>query len=159
MSFNSVDFLVFFPFVALAYYLIPGRFRWVLLLAASYYFYAAWQPAYALLIGAATLVSYAAALLTTRTSRRATRLRPIALAAAVILGMLAVFKYYGFFMGALAELLDPLGIQLTARRFDLLLPRLKAKGFAGPVTIEREISGPQQAKDIKKSMEQLDPFL
>ena len=122
MSFNSVDFLVFFPFVALAYYLIPGRFRWVLLLAASYYFYAAWQPAYALLIGAATLVSYAAALLTTRTSRRATRLRPIALAAAVILGMLAVFKYYGFFMGALAELLDPLGIQLTARRFDLLLP-------------------------------------
>jgi sugar phosphate isomerase/epimerase len=44
-------------------------------------------------------------------------------------------------------------------RFDLLLPRLKAKGFAGPVTIEREISGPQQAKDIKKSMEQLDPFL
>jgi alginate O-acetyltransferase complex protein AlgI len=122
LSFNSVDFLLFFPAVALLYYVLPARFRWVLLLAASYYFYAAWQPAYALLIGTATLVSYAAALLTARTSRRAGRLAPIAVATAVILGMLVVFKYYGFFMGALADLLEPLGITITARRFDLLLP-------------------------------------
>ncbi len=44
-------------------------------------------------------------------------------------------------------------------RFDLLLPRLKAKGFEGPVTIEREISGPQQAVDIRSAMALLDPLL
>lgn len=44
-------------------------------------------------------------------------------------------------------------------RFDLLLPRLKAKGFTGPVTIEREISGPQQKIDILKAKEFLEPFL
>lgn len=44
-------------------------------------------------------------------------------------------------------------------RFELILPRLKAKGFRGPVTIEREISGEQQILDIKKAMEILEPLL
>lgn len=44
-------------------------------------------------------------------------------------------------------------------RFDLLLPRLKEKGFTGPVTIEREISGPQQKIDILKAKELLEPYL
>ena len=44
-------------------------------------------------------------------------------------------------------------------RFDLLLRRLKEKGFAGPVTIEREISGDQQIADIKRAMALLDPML
>jgi len=44
-------------------------------------------------------------------------------------------------------------------RFDLILPRLKAKGFCGPVTIEREISGEQQISDIKKAIAILEPFL
>ena len=46
-----------------------------------------------------------------------------------------------------------------AVRFDLILPRLKAKGFRGPVTIEREISGDQQILDIKKAIEILAPLL
>jgi L-ribulose-5-phosphate 3-epimerase len=44
-------------------------------------------------------------------------------------------------------------------RFDLLVRRLKAKGFKGPFTIEREISGPQQKEDIKKAMTLLEPML
>ena len=44
-------------------------------------------------------------------------------------------------------------------RFDLLIRRLKAKGFEGPLTIEREISGPQQVEDIKKAMALLEPML
>ena len=34
--------------------------------------------------------------------------------------------------------------------FPKLLPRLKELGYSGPLTIEREISGPQQIEDIKK---------
>ena len=43
--------------------------------------------------------------------------------------------------------------------FPLLLRRLKACGFTGPVTIEREISGPQQITDIKHAMKFLEPML
>ena len=34
--------------------------------------------------------------------------------------------------------------------FPKLIPRLKKLGYKGPLTIEREISGPQQLADIKK---------
>ena len=44
-------------------------------------------------------------------------------------------------------------------RFNLLIPRLKAKGFKGPITIEREISGPQQKIDILKAKALLEPYL
>ncbi len=44
-------------------------------------------------------------------------------------------------------------------RFDLLIRRLKEKGFTGPLTIEREISGPQQKEDIKKAIAILEPML
>jgi len=43
--------------------------------------------------------------------------------------------------------------------FRLLMPRLKEKGFTGPVTIEREISGPQQRVDILRAKELLEPLL
>ena len=38
MLFNSYEFLVFFPLVVAIYFVIPNRFRWLLLLLASYYF-------------------------------------------------------------------------------------------------------------------------
>jgi len=43
--------------------------------------------------------------------------------------------------------------------FPLLMRRLKACGFTGPVTIEREISGPEQIADIKHAIKLLDPLL
>jgi len=43
--------------------------------------------------------------------------------------------------------------------FPVLMRRLKACGFTGPVTIEREISGPDQIADIKHAIQLLDPLL
>ncbi len=42
--------------------------------------------------------------------------------------------------------------------FPVLIPKLKALGFRGAVTIEREISGPQQIADIKRAIEVLTPL-
>ncbi len=39
--------------------------------------------------------------------------------------------------------------------FPRLIPRLKQLGYKGAITIEREISGPKQAEDIRKSREYL----
>lgn len=43
--------------------------------------------------------------------------------------------------------------------FPLLISRLKEKGFKGPITIEREISGEQQKKDILEAKKFLQPYL
>jgi sugar phosphate isomerase/epimerase len=43
--------------------------------------------------------------------------------------------------------------------FPVLIPKLKACGYTGALTIEREISGPQQAVDIRKAMDLLTPLL
>ena len=38
MTFNSIQFLIFFPIVAILHFVIPTKYRWIMLLAASYYF-------------------------------------------------------------------------------------------------------------------------
>ncbi len=42
--------------------------------------------------------------------------------------------------------------------FPVLIPKLKACGFSGALTIEREISGPQQIADIQKAIQLLTPL-
>jgi len=43
--------------------------------------------------------------------------------------------------------------------FPALIPKLKSFGYAGSLTIEREISGPQQVVDIRRAIEVLTPLL
>ncbi len=61
MAFTSFEFLVFFPVVALAYYIIPKKFRSLWLLFASYYFYMSWNIAYGCLLLGMTVVTYCCA--------------------------------------------------------------------------------------------------
>ena len=62
MLFNSLEFLAFFAVLTAAYYALPHSFRWILLLAASLFFYAMFRPAYVLLLLGITLVAYLAGL-------------------------------------------------------------------------------------------------
>jgi sugar phosphate isomerase/epimerase len=48
------------------------------------------------------------------------------------------------------ELGEEVAIGKGKANFPKLIPRLKELGYTGPLTIEREISGPQQLEDIKK---------
>jgi sugar phosphate isomerase/epimerase len=43
--------------------------------------------------------------------------------------------------------------------FPALIPRLKELGYTGPLTIEREISGPKQLEDIKKEKAYLEKLI
>ena len=58
MLFNSLEYAVFLPLVFIMYWLLPPKFRWILLLLSSYYFYMCWNVKYVLLIATATVVSY-----------------------------------------------------------------------------------------------------
>ena len=46
MLFNSAAYFAFFTLVAVGYFALPHRFRWALLLAASYFFYMSWNAVY-----------------------------------------------------------------------------------------------------------------
>ena len=60
MLFNSLEFLVFFLLVTGAYFATPGRYKWVLLLAASSVFYLYFKVVYLFILYATIAISYAA---------------------------------------------------------------------------------------------------
>ncbi len=122
MLFNSFEFLIFFPVVVTLYFASPYRFRWALLLAASYYFYGSWNWKYLGLIWASTLIDYVAALGMSATASQ--RSRRAWLAASLIgnLGILFTFKYYNFFRDSAAQLFTRLGLESALPAADLLLP-------------------------------------
>lgn len=122
MLFNSLQFLVFFPVVVALYFATPHRFRWILLLAASYYFYAAWRAEYLVLIIASTLVDYGCALRMGAIAEQARRRRWLYLSLASNLGMLFAFKYFNFFSDSARAVFDSLNIFYGVPAFDVLLP-------------------------------------
>ena len=111
MSFNSMEFAIFLPTVFLFYWVLPHRFRWLLLLAASYLFYCWWDFGAGFLLISATLVSWLCAQGIHRAERLRARKLYLCLALAVCLGCLGIFKYAGFF-ASLAGLDLPLKILL-----------------------------------------------
>ena len=60
MAFNSVVFAGFFIAVAVLHFTLPLRFRWMLLLAASYVFYMSWSVRYVFVIATITALDYCA---------------------------------------------------------------------------------------------------
>lgn len=97
MLFNSLHFLIFFPIVTTIYFILPHKYRWVLLLAASYYFYMVWRPIYALLIVGSTLVDYYASIWMEHSESELNRKLYLFLSLFTNLGILFTFKYLGFF--------------------------------------------------------------
>lgn len=122
MLFNSLDFLLFLPLVVGLYFGLPVRFRWLLLLVASYVFYAWWKVEYLLLIVASTLVDYLCGLAMGRRPTRRARRPFLILSLVTNLGLLAAFKYLGFFADSLEALLGLLGHPTDVPTLDVLLP-------------------------------------
>jgi len=132
MPFVSLGFLGFVATAVVVYYLVPLRFRWVVLLFASYVFYmvGGWQTVFYIVF--TTGVTYCAALFLGRVnvlleglprdsteSTRLKRQKKLIAAAALILcfGILFVLRYWNFAMGMvfshdrfMLNLLIPLGV-------------------------------------------------
>ena len=122
MLFNSIQFIIFFPVVVGLYFAMPHRFRWTLLLAASYYFYMCWKPEYVLLIIASTMVDYFAALQMGKCADRARRKPYLIVSLIVNLGLLFSFKYFNFFNESFRTVFDSVDIFSNVPSFNVLLP-------------------------------------
>ena len=105
MLFNSWQYAVFLPLVAAAYFLVPHRVRWVLLLGASYYFYMSWNPNLVFLILFTTASSYTAALGVERSRSEKARRAWLAGGVCLSLACLFFFKYFNFFSESVTALL------------------------------------------------------
>ena len=122
MLFNSLHFVVFFPAVVAVYFAVPHRYRWIWLLAASYYFYMCWKPGYAILLFMATAIDYTAGRLMGRTEDRRKRWRYLIVSLCSNLGLLFFFKYYNFFHDTIAPLLAQTGLIVPLPLNPFLLP-------------------------------------
>src|SRR3954462_4650540 len=114
MLFPTVQFAIFFPIVlALSWALMSRPQVWKpFIIAASYVFYAAASWRFCLLLAGVTLGNQAAARLIHRTPAPRPRGRILAAAVVLDLGVLAVFKYYGFFAQSVDHTLGRVGLDL-----------------------------------------------
>lgn len=122
MLFNSLEFMVFFPIVVFLYFLLPQKYRWALLLGASYYFYMAWKPEYILLILASTIVDYIVSLKMGAKKDKKDRKKYLYISLASNLGMLFLFKYFGFLQESIAAISSLFGGHYKGLSLDLILP-------------------------------------
>lgn len=120
MLFPTLTFAIFFPLVFVAAWELRDRKvarKW-LLLGASYVFYGWWDWRFCFLLLLASLVAWAAGL----AQRDAANRGVVALAVTLLLGILAVFKYYGFFLQSLQDGLFALGLQRDLPFMQIVLP-------------------------------------
>lgn len=122
MLFNSYQFILFLPLVVIFYYLLPHRFRWTLLLAASYFFYMSWEIRYALLILFTTFFNYFLALWMKRQDSARKRKLGIWSVFIVNFGILFFFKYFHFVTDSIAALAIPFGFDFKSPALKVLLP-------------------------------------
>jgi alginate O-acetyltransferase complex protein AlgI len=122
MIFNSVEFPIFFGIVVLAHFACPHRYRWVVLLLASYTFYMWWEVSYALLIMLSTVVDFMAGRVIFESQRARVRTAALLASLSVNLGMLFSFKYWNFFQESVSTAAAWVGLSYTPAPFDVLLP-------------------------------------
>ena len=122
MLFNSLHFVWFFLVVYALYRLLPHRPQNWLLLAASYYFYAAWDWRFLGLLIGSTVVDYTCALLIDRQTDQVRRKRLMWVSILFNLTLLGFFKYFNFFADNLHVLFGTLGWQVDFVTVRVLLP-------------------------------------
>jgi alginate O-acetyltransferase complex protein AlgI len=121
MVFNSLAFVAFFIIVTILFFILPHKFRWALLLAASCYFYMYFLPVYILILGFTIVIDYFAGLYISKSKGKR---RKIFLVCSLVanIGVLAFFKYYNFLNFNITNLLGDFGYKNPIPYLQILLP-------------------------------------
>ena len=122
MLFNSGQFCVFLPIVFSLYWLLPDKYKWALLMTASYYFYMSWNAKYVFLILGTTAVTYFAAIYINRVQNSKTKKVILTASIVICLGVLVLFKYFNFIFELVDSVLSIFSIKMNPFTLKLLLP-------------------------------------
>lgn len=119
MQFNSFNFLIFFPIVALCYYIVPKKLKNIFLVLASYFFYMCWNVKYGLLLFVCTVFSYFIALAIEKYKSKKVAL---IIGITVPLLLLIYYKYFNFILKNVNLLFVKIGIVWSVPQFDVIMP-------------------------------------
>ena len=123
MIFTELSFLAFFALVFGVHWALRGvRARKLWLLAASYFFYGAWDWRFLSLIVGSTALDYLVGLRLDAYQDEPARKRWIALSVVLNLGLLGVFKYANFFLDSALALARSLGFEASPHVLGIVLP-------------------------------------
>ena len=101
---------------------MPHKWRWALLLVASYYFYMCWKVEYIFLILFSTGIDYYAGLKMAKIREKSKRKKYLVLSIIVNLGLLFGFKYFNFLNDSMRAVFDNWNIMYNVPAFKFLLP-------------------------------------
>lgn len=123
MQFDSLTFIVFFFIVVAAYRLVSGwSNKKNLLLAASYIFYAAWNPLFLPLLISTSIYDWYMARKMAAETRKSKRKLWLWSILCVNLGVLGYFKYAYFLTDIFANVLQWMGFGYDTGHFSIILP-------------------------------------
>jgi len=125
MLFNSLSFAIFFPVVFILYWFVTNKdlkMQNILLLAASYFFYASWDYRFLFLLIFSTLLDYFTGIKISEATSQQRKRYWLWLSVIVNVGFLALFKYYNFFAASFAEVLAQFGFQVNPWTLKVILP-------------------------------------
>lgn len=122
MLFNSIEFLFFFIAVTALYFILPYKWRWLLLLSASCFFYMYFKPIYILILAFTIVIDYWAGILIENEQDQTRKKRFLIISLVSNIGVLAVFKYYNFLNANITVLSDFLHINNKIPYLHILLP-------------------------------------
>jgi len=122
MSFISFQFLIFFPIVTLLYFVIPHRYRWGWLLAASCYFYMVFIPVYIFILLFLILIDFFSGILIEKSESQRAKKRYLIVSIVSTCLVLFIFKYFNFFNGIFNNLANCLHLSYPIGIMDVILP-------------------------------------
>jgi alginate O-acetyltransferase complex protein AlgI len=122
--FNSIHFALFFPIVFFLYWFVFKKLSHqnILLLVASYFFYACWDVRFLFLLMFSTFLDYYTGIRMHDAKNKSGKKFWFWLSIGVNLGFLGFFKYYNFFVESFAEALASGGIHVDVWTLSVILP-------------------------------------
>ena len=125
MLFNSIDYAFFLPIVFILYWFFTKKrikAQNILLLIASYYFYACWDWRFLFLLIFSTSLDYFTGIKIGQAKTHKRKKFWLLLSIIINLGFLGFFKYYNFFIDSAIESLSLLGVNLNLWTLSIILP-------------------------------------
>lgn len=125
MLFNSLDFAIFIPIVFVLYWFVFNKnlkFQNILLLVASYFFYACWDWRFVSLIFISTIADYSIGSFLFKATTVKKRKLFLWLSFVINLGFLGFFKYYNFFIDSFSSVFLLFGNRFNISVLKIILP-------------------------------------
>ena len=125
MTFNSLNFVLFLPIVYFLYWKYSTGAvykRNLLLLTASYFFYAVWDWRFLFLLLFSTILDFFSGRQIDRSTTLQTKKFWLWLSIIINLGLLGFFKYFNFFTHSFSAFLSQLGLHANISSLAIILP-------------------------------------